>query len=477
MNLKAIFFDMGGTIETFRYTREFRIERVTVIRECLLGAGIVLPMTDAALADAITEGAAAYNRWNMQTNIELPAAQIWAHYYLKDLSLDPQQLEAVSEELSFLYETQLFIREMRPEIPEVLSRIKALGLKIGCISNTQSTTQVPHTLANYGIEEYFEPVVLSSAYGRRKPDPSIFFYAARLANLPTRACIYIGDKINRDVLGSKRAGYRLSVKIVHAYDNGELDEGAVPDAVIHDMTELLPIIEKELEKDKLFSTDHRTAAIKALFFDAGDILYYRPRKNEHLNQFLSTKKLCPATNLEEEKARLKNLAFMGQIKRHDYYAQIIHLYGIEDPAEIEEGILAISKDDECVEIYENVPETMQELKQRGFLLGIITDTAMPFSKKLKWFDEHGFGNVWDVMISSREIGMRKPEPTMYELALQQTGLNPCEAVFIGHKTSELEGAKRVGMKTIAFNYDADAPADYYIDHFKDLLTLSCLQDR
>lgn len=476
MSLQAIFFDMGGTIETFRFTREFRIERSPLIRQCLLNAGISLPLTDEGLADAITQGAKTYNSWNMQTNIELPAAQIWAKYYLENLMISPQQLESIAEELSFLYETQLFIREMRPEIPTVLNRIKALGLTIGCISNTQSTTQVPNTLANYGIAQYFDPVVLSSVYGRRKPDPAIFFYAARLANLPTRACIYIGDKINRDVLGSKRAGYRLSVKIVHAYDNGEVDEGAVPDAVIHDMTEILPIIEREMNQDKMFPVNLELPAVKALFFDAGDILYYRPRKNEHLTKFLDGKNLNPSGNIDAEKVRLKNLAFSGQIKRHDYYAQIIQLHGIKDPSEIEEGVQAISQDDECVEIYDGVPETIRELKQRGFLLGIITDTAMPFSKKLKWFEEHGFGDVWDVMISSREIGMRKPEPTMYELALQQTGIEPCQAVFIGHKASELEGAKRVGMKTIAFNYDADATADYYIDKFSNLLDLSCLQD-
>lgn len=476
MQLKAVFFDMGGTVETFRFTRELRIQRSPIIRACFERIGISLPLTDEQLADNITAGASAYNHWNMETNIELPATEIWTRYYLKDLALDPQLVQPIAEEVSFLYETQMYIRELRPEIPAVLQRIHELGLTIGCISNTQSTTQVPDTLKNYGISEYFGPVVLSSSYGRRKPDPSIFFYAARLANVPTRSCIYIGDKINRDVLGSKRAGYRLSVKIVHPYDNGEVDEGAVPDAVIHDMIELLPLIEKELEKDQQMVEIDNHAHIKALFFDAGDILYYRPRKNEHLQQFLNEKSLCPATNLEEEKARLKNLAFKGQIRRHDYYTQIIRLYGIDDPAEIEEGIQAIEEDDESVEILEGVPETIKALKKRGFILGIITDTAMPFSKKLKWFDEYGFGDVWDVMISSREIGIRKPEPTMYELALQQTGIDPCHAVFIGHKTSELNGARQVGMKTIAFNYDADAPADFYINQFDELLELPILKN-
>lgn len=178
MKLKAVFFDMGGTIEYFYYTPELRIERSRVIVDCLARAGIALPITNEKLAESITLGAAEYTRWNMKTHIELNPAEIWSRFYLKDLSIDPQMLEPVGEELSFLYETELFVREMRPEIPAVLEQIKQMGLTLGIISNTQSSTQVPFTLEKYGISSYFNPVVLSSIYGRRKPDPAIFFYAA-----------------------------------------------------------------------------------------------------------------------------------------------------------------------------------------------------------------------------------------------------------------------------------------------------------
>ena len=52
-------------------------------------------------------------------------------------------------------------------------------------------------LKEYGIRQYFDPIVLSSEYGRRKPDPAIFHYAARLANVPTSECLYVGDRIAR----------------------------------------------------------------------------------------------------------------------------------------------------------------------------------------------------------------------------------------------------------------------------------------
>jgi HAD superfamily hydrolase (TIGR01549 family) len=121
-----------------------------------------------------------------------------------------------------------------------------------------------------------------------------------------------------------------------------------------------------------------------------------------------------------------------------------------------------------------VPETLLYLKEKGYILGIITDTAMSFSKKLNWFEEHGFGRIWDAVISSKEIGVRKPSPEMYLLAVEQTGVSPAEAAFIGHRKTELDGARAVGLKTIAFNYEDGAVADVYIQNFTDLLTLPLL---
>jgi len=475
MSLQAIFFDMGGTIDTFRFTTQYRTENVHVIRECLLRSGISLAINDEQLANSITEGAVAYTRWNMETNTELSPSEIWVDYFLKDLSISKETIQPIGEELAFLYETRMYIREMRPEVPRVLQQIKQLGLIIGCISNTQSITQVPFNLRSYGIIEFFDQIVLSSVYGRRKPDPAIFYNAARLANVPTSACAYVGDKINRDILGSKRAGYCLAVQIKHPYDNGDVDEGATPDAIIHSLDELIPLLKKEVVEEHRYVVDQALDGVKALFFDAGDILYFRPNKDAHLKKFLCAKVLNPVPDLEKEKLRLKDLAFKGQIRRHAYYEQVIRLYGIHDPVEIAEGVKAISQDDNTVEIVSGVPETIRELKKRGFIMGIITDTALPYSKKLKWFDEQGFGHVWDTIISSREMGMRKPEPSMYEKALAQTGVTPAQAIFIGHKKSELDGARHVGMKTVAFNYEKDASADIFIEKFTDLLDISLLK--
>ena len=474
MVLQTMFFDVGGTLETYSCTREYRIQNTGVLRNLMSEAGIVLPLSDEQLCDVITNGIKEYRRWSIDSMIELKTEEIWSHYVFKDLVKDHESLKKISEQLSFLYELFYYVREMRPEVPAVLAEIKKMGLRIGCISNTQSVTQVPASLEKYGIAGYFDPVVLSSVYGRRKPDPSIFYYAARLANSPTGGCAYLGDKINRDVVGARKAGFALAIQVRHEFDDGEKDEGATPDAVIDNLNDLVPILERAVKDNGNGKSIQAPGKVKAIFFDAGDILYYRPERDRYLNEFLEKHTCKPADNFETERKRIKDLAFSGQMKRHDYYRELIRLYGISDPRLEEEGVKALSLDDNSVAIFDGVPETINQLKDKGYILGIITDTAMPFTRKLNWFDEHGFGRVWDVVISSKEMKVRKPAPSMYQEAINQTGVRPDEAVFVGHKTHELEGARAVGLRTVAFNYDSDAPADIYIEKFCDLLTIPLL---
>lgn len=107
-------------------------------------------------------------------------------------------------------------------------------------------------------------------------------------------------------------------------------------------------------------------------------------------------------------------------------------------------------------------------------MGIVTDTAQPLSVKINKLERGGIGHFWDSIIPSSEVGVQKPDPKIYHLALEQLNVAPHQAVFVGHKSTELEGAKNIGLKTIAFNYEQDAKADFYIEDFSELAQLAIL---
>jgi putative hydrolase of the HAD superfamily len=471
MIVQAVFFDMGGTIETYQYTQKLRLEATPGIMQKLLFAGIELPLGNEQLLETITLGLECYHRWRLASMEELAPQKIWQEYILADYAERAQISKALAEDLMFYIETHYYQRAMRLEIPAVLKEIKEMGLKIGLISNVSSRGQVPFNLKKYGIIHYFDPIVLSSEYGRRKPDPAIFHYAARLVNVPTSECAYVGDRISRDIVGSRKAGYRLAIQIQHDFKHGEKDEGAIPDAVIANMAEVIGLLQADLNRltgDPMAVTGISQQR-RAFLFDAGDVLYFRPNRNCKFKAFLNELSLRFDDNHVEERQSLVQRAYQGQLELDQYRESILRTYGITKPQDIERGKQILEEEDNDIRFFDGVKETLWTLKEKGYLLGVVTDTAMPLHVKLAWFYKGGIEEVWDAVISSKELGVRKPEADIYLAALRQLGIKAEQAVFVGHKASELRGASAVGMKTIAFNHDEAAEADYFIKQFSDLL--------
>jgi len=468
MTIQAVFFDMGGTIETFSSTPELRLQATRGLQQILITAGIDLPLSAEQLLEAIITGQDRYLRLKLQSMQELSPARVWREFILADYPIDGTAIEAIAEELMLYYETHFYQRTMRPEMPAVLRSIQQMGLKIGLISNVCSRGQVSLSLEQYGLRHYFDPLVLSSQYGRRKPDPAIFHYAARLAGVPASRCLYVGDRIARDILGAQKAGFRLAVQIQHHYDHGEEDIGAVPDAIIQRMDELLDLLRSENSRQ---TAPVPPGQIQAFLFDAGDVLYHRPQRGFQFQAFLKDLGLDQTHPTVAEKEYLATRAYQGQISQDEFREAFVRLYGVTEPEQVERGKQVIEAEDDDVQFFPGVKKTLTALKDMGYLLGIITDTANSVSTKLRWFEKGGFGRVWDSIISSKEIGVRKPDPLLYQAALQQLGVSRDQTVFVGHKISELDGARNVGLITVAFNYDKSAQADYYIENFSDLLIL------
>ncbi len=479
MTIQAVFFDMGGTIQTFWHTRELRLKATPDLQILLHSAGVDLHLSDEQLYEVVAGGLARYHRWAVKTLDEIPAGQFWNEYILAGYPVDLERVTAAAEDLMFFIENRFYQRAMRPEMPAVLKSIQDMGLKMGVISNVHSRGQVPVNLEEYGLRQYFDPIVLSCEYGRRKPDPAIFHYAARLANTPTSKCAYIGDRVSRDILGARKAGYRLAIQIRHDFEHGEEDRGAHPDAYIHQMTELVDILRHELDRPLVAGASQPADShpVRAFLFDAGDILYHRPQRGLEFTAFL--KKLSIDVECVEAKNKkiLTDQAFTGQISQDQFREAILRLYGVTQPDQIERGKRILEADDYDIQFFPGVPETLAALKQQGFLLGVVTDTAAPLTLKLSWFERGGFGHVWDSVISSKELGVRKPDPRIYQAALQQLGITPSEAIFVGHNAVELAGAREIGLKTVAFNYDPNALADDFIKHFVDLLALPFISHR
>ena len=78
-----------------------------------------------------------------------------------------------------------------------------------------------------------------------------------------------------------------------------------------------------------------------------------------------------------------------------------------------------------------------------------------------------FEDVFDDMIISAEVGVVKPDPRIYQLALERLGAKPEEAVFLDDFRRNVEAARSIGMAAIHFTQPEQS-----LDELKELLRLN-----
>jgi putative hydrolase of the HAD superfamily len=71
------------------------------------------------------------------------------------------------------------------------------------------------------------------------------------------------------------------------------------------------------------------------------------------------------------------------------------------------------------------------------------------------------GDLFDVVIESSKVGVRKPDPKFYRLACEALEVEPTEAVFLDDLGVNLKPARAMGMRTIKVVSAAQAIADLY----------------
>ena len=91
-------------------------------------------------------------------------------------------------------------------------------------------------------------------------------------------------------------------------------------------------------------------------------------------------------------------------------------------------------------------ETLAELRDRGLRTGLITVCSEDVTTL---WAETAFHGLFDAEVFSSSVGLRKPDPRIYALALEQLDVPAVEAVFVGDGANdELAGAERVGMTSV-----------------------------
>lgn len=122
--------------------------------------------------------------------------------------------------------------------------------------------------------------------------------------------------------------------------------------------------------------------------------------------------------------------------------------------------------------FSDAKPTLATLRERGFKLGVISNTHWGWLPKVR----REFERSVDVVILSCEHGFAKPHPSIFTTTLNQLEVRPDHALHVGDDyIADIEGARGVGMRT-AFVRRAErrVNADFEIRQLRELTRLiSC----
>ena len=124
---------------------------------------------------------------------------------------------------------------------------------------------------------------------------------------------------------------------------------------------------------------------------------------------------------------------------------------------------------------------LSSIRQEFFAGDIVDRTLVEYIRSLRgkyktglisnaWSDlrdfivREKFDDAFDGLIISAEVGAMKPEPKIFQIALEQFGVRPKEAVFVDDFLVNIEGCEKIGMKGIHFK-----DAELAMQQLKELL--------
>jgi putative hydrolase of the HAD superfamily len=98
-------------------------------------------------------------------------------------------------------------------------------------------------------------------------------------------------------------------------------------------------------------------------------------------------------------------------------------------------------------LHEPIIDRVRSLRTEGYKLGLITNNVREGSAM--WRSLVPVDELFDVVVDSSEVGMRKPNPAIYLYALARLGdVPPQEAVFLDDSPGNVVGAQRAGLQAI-----------------------------
>ncbi len=197
MGIQCVIFDIDNTLYSYDAAHAVAFERLTAFVQERLGLGAqafhaLHRETMAALKRRMGDVAATHNRFIRYQNI------------LEGLGADPR----LALEMDELYWSSLLEAAVpMPGAAETLEALRSRGIRLGVGTDMTARMQFLK-LERLGLLPLIDFMVSSEEAGAEKPEARFFALCVEKARVPAENCLFVGDSLEKDALGSQRCGLR-----------------------------------------------------------------------------------------------------------------------------------------------------------------------------------------------------------------------------------------------------------------------------
>jgi FMN phosphatase YigB (HAD superfamily) len=202
--IDAIFLDVGNTLRILIDDKPFMAQAKKDLM-ALVGT----QESEGQFFEKLEARWKVYRKQSKETLLEASEKELWSQWLLPDYPAE--KIAPLSSKLTRLWRDHDGRRVPRPDAKDVVIELSRRGYLIGIIANTITETEIPDWMDVEGLTPYFKTVVLSSKVRIRKPDPEIYWEAARRIGVEPSRCAYVGDNPVRDVEGCQAAGFGMMI--------------------------------------------------------------------------------------------------------------------------------------------------------------------------------------------------------------------------------------------------------------------------
>ena len=174
--------------------------------------------------------------------------------------------------------------------------------------------------------------------------------------------------------------------------------------------------------------------IKAIIFDCFGVLYpdaswvfYR----RHESAFRGNDEFLATINEEIDLGKINQAHFFDKL------AQKINIPAVDIKAEMDQ-ILIVNKP---------LVKLIETLKQQ-YKVAMLSNTG---PGELDIMERDGIADLFDVIIASYKVGITKPNPGIFQKAIDILAVKANECLFIDDRLVNIEAAEKVGMATIHYH--------------------------